>query len=957
MISIYEVKKGFSKSLLAISIGATLSISSISLADNTTGTIRGSVLNVAKSDKVRITDVARGISKDISIGNGGEFRVGSLPPGEYQLDLYSGGQVTESRSVSVSLGGTVNIALGDSSEMEEVIVQGQRISQVDTGIAESGLVISSDEIIELPVARNLDSVTLLAPSVSRGDRTFDEFGGGTSFAGASIAENVSYINGLNTTNFRNGLGYSTVPFEFYDNIQVKTGGYSAKFGRSTGGVMNATTKSGSNEFKFGTSFYYDEETETAPNTFVYDNDQDELNAREANIYASGPIIEDRLFFYALYSGVLKNKEYYGMTSGRGYKEETESDFWGVKIDGYITEDHRIELTAFSDERDIVEGIYNYDSETEQTGDYIGDIVYGRGGFNWIASYIGNLNDDMTLSISYGENTQDRSEIPENKDASTVYWYNPGRVSIGDWVGSTVEVGEDTREMFRIDFSWVIKDHFVEVGIDNETNNLTENTTYSGGEVWRLYPELGRARNLIYENVGSFETESTAFYLQDTWQITDDWSVQLGLRNETFTNKNAAGEEFIDVSDQWAPRFSTVWDPTGEGKQKIFANFGLYYLPVASNTNVRLAGTELYTTEWFDWDGSCLNSDSTPCNLGESDGLGYYADGSLKDTKSVVDKNIDPMYQSEYILGYEYIMDSGIQLGVRGIYRNLEVALEDLAIDAAVIDYYNSSGTWDASKVDGASVEDIFGGFHQYVLTNPGNDMRIYIPEQGEYINLSAAQLGYPEAKRQYGAVEFTFKRPFDGRWSLDASYTWGHSWGNNEGYVRSDNGQTDSGLTTNFDQPGLIEGGYGDLPNDRRHTVKAFGTYSFDMGLRLGANFMWQTGRPKNCFGMHPNDVFAQEYGSESFYCQGELNSRGSLGRTDDYWNLDLNAQYPIEFADNQRLLVSLDVFNVFNNDAVLEVEEQGDLDGTTEPYDYFGRAYYYQTPRSIRLGLRYDFN
>ncbi|GAB2887836.1 TonB-dependent receptor domain-containing protein [Microbulbifer echini] len=957
MISLSEARKGFSKSLIAVSIGAVLAASQVALADNTTGAIRGSVVNVEKSDKVRVTNLSRGVSRDISISDKGEFRVGSLPPGKYQLELLSGDEVTETRLVSVSLGGTVNVLLGDSSQMEEVVVNGQPISQRDIGIAESGLVISSDEIIELPVARNLNSITLLAPSVSKGDRTFDQFGGGTSFAGSSIAENVSYINGLNTTNFRNGLGYSTVPFEFYDNIQVKTGGYSAKFGRSTGGVMNATTKSGSNEFKFGTSVYYDEETDTAPNTFVWDNDKDVLDTREANIYASGAIIEDRLFFYALYSNVVENQEYYGITSGRGYKEETKSDFWGVKLDGYINEDHRVEFTAFSDERDIVEGIYNYDSDTGKTGDYIGDIVYGRGGHNWIASYIGNLNDSMTLSISYGENSQDRSEVPGNDEASTVYWYNPGRVSIGNWVGSSVEVGEDTREMFRVDFSWTIDDHMVEVGIDNEVNSLTENTSYSGGEIWRLYPELGRARQLIYENVGSFETESSAIYLQDTWQITDDWSVQFGLRNETFTNKNAAGKEFIDISDQWAPRFSTVWDPSGDGRQKVFASAGLYYLPVASNTNVRLAGAELYTSEWFDWESSCLNNDATPCNLGDSDGLFYFADGSLKDTRSVVDKNIDPMYQSEYILGYEYFLDNGIQLGVRGIYRNLEVALEDLAIDAAVISHYTSTGTWDASKVGGASVEDVFGGFHQYVLTNPGNDMRIYIPEQGEYINLSAAQLGYPEAKRQYGAVEFTFKRPFDGRWSLDASYTWGHSWGNNEGYVRSDNGQTDSGLTTNFDQPGLLHGGYGDLPNDRRHTIKAFGTYSFDMGLRLGANFMWQTGRPKNCFGMHPTDDFAAEYGSESFYCQGRLNSRGSLGRTENYWNLDLNAQYPVELANNQKLLVSLDVFNIFNNDSVVEIEEKGDLDGTAEAYEYFGDPYYYQTPRSVRLGLRYDFN
>jgi len=957
MNSNFILGKSLAKNLLALAVTTSIMASPVALADDTTGTLRGSVVGVDTEIQVKLTDEGRGISREIDVDANENFRFGNLNPGNYQVQVFSAGELIDTRSVVVRLGGTSTVLLGSDSSLEEVVVSGQRISQLDVGIAESGMVITADELMELPVSRDLTSVTLLAPSVSKGDRTF---GDNASFAGASVGENVSYINGLNTTNFRNGLGFSEVPFEFYDSIQVKTGGYSAKFGRSTGGVMNATTKSGSNEFQFGSSFYYDEQTETSPNTYSADNDQDALDSTEANIYASGALIEDRLFFYALYSNQVENQEYYGMTSGRGYKAETDADFWGVKLDGYITEDHRVEFTAFSDQRDIVEASYDYDSDSETVGDYRGSVVDSLGGTNWIATYIGNLTDDVTLSVSYGENEQDRSSVPDNSDSPWVYLSDGGLTALGDWVGTTIEEGVDTREMLRVDLSWDINDHFVELGIDREVNSLTENTYYSGHQYWRLYPSLDggpMARQRIYENQGDFETEASAFYIQDTWQITDDLSLQLGLRNETFTNKNVNGDAFIEMDNQWAPRFSAVWDPTGNGNQKIFANAGLYYLPVATNTNVRMAGAELYTEEWFAWDGECLNADSTPCNLGASDGLGYFANGTVADTRSLVDSDIDPMYQSEFMLGYEYIMENNIILGVKGIYRNLETSLEDLAIDAAVIEHYNSNGSWDESKVGGATVEDIFGGFHQYVLTNPGTDMRIYIPEMEEYIDLSAGQLGYPDAKRQYGALEFTFKRPFDGKWSVDASYTWGHSWGNNEGYVRSDNGQSDAGLTTNFDQPGLVDGGYGNLPNDRRHTLKAFGTYQFEMGLRVGANFMWQTGRPKNCFGMHPTDAFAAAYGSESFYCQGERTPRGSQGRTDNYWNLDLNAQYPIEFANNHKLLLSLDVFNLLNNDTVVETQEVGDLDGTTDLYEFYGEPVYYQTPRSIRLGLRYDFN
>ena len=89
----------------------------------------------------------------------------------------------------------------------------------------------------------------------------------------------------------------------------------------------------------------------------------------------------------------------------------------------------------------------------------------------------------------------------------------------------------------------------------------------------------------------------------------------------------------------------------------------------------------------------------------------------------------------------------------------------MAIDAAVIDYYNGPGNWTA---DG-TVEDTFGGFHQYVLTNPGNDMSVYIPETDEQVSLSAGALGYPEPVRTYKALEFTIGRPLENNWSADLS--------------------------------------------------------------------------------------------------------------------------------------------------------------------------------------------
>ena len=120
---------------------------------------------------------------------------------------------------------------------------------------------------------------------------------------------------------------------------------------------------------------------------------------------------------------------------------------------------------------------------------------------------------------------------------------------------------------------------------------------------------------------------------------------------------------------------------------------------------------------------------------------------------------------------------------------------------------------------------------------------------------------------------------------------------------------------------------------------------------------LWQGGRPINCFGNHPTDEFAAEYGSESFYCGGVLVPRGSAGRTDNVFNLDLGLEYRPTWA-GKRLALGLDVTNILNRHSVTEVNELGEYD--YEP-DSFPRSTYgvptsFQTPRSVTFKVSYDW-
>ena len=93
-----------------------------------------------------------------------------------------------------------------------------------------------------------------------------------------------------------------MPYAFYKEFQVKTGGYSVEFGRTTGGVINAVTRSGTNNFEFGSEVAWQPRSlqsngKIHPN---YVNRYDDIDLTTADVYAGGPIVRDKLFFFALY---------------------------------------------------------------------------------------------------------------------------------------------------------------------------------------------------------------------------------------------------------------------------------------------------------------------------------------------------------------------------------------------------------------------------------------------------------------------------------------------------------------------------------------------------------------------------------------------------------------------------------------------------------------------------------
>ena len=196
--------------------------------------------------------------------------------------------------------------------------------------------------------------------------------GGFSFGGSSVAENTIYINGLNVTDFYNRIGFSAVPYTFYKEFQVKTGGYSVEFGRTTGGVINAVTRSGTNEFEFGSEITWEPDSlqaqKTQPTVAISRRDTTSTTAPTTTSAPAGPIIQDKLFFFALYEFRDYNPVNTDDSGIRFDDAQEDDDFWGAKIDWEINDRNHLELLAFSDGNQTVTDSYSFDASTGERGD-------------------------------------------------------------------------------------------------------------------------------------------------------------------------------------------------------------------------------------------------------------------------------------------------------------------------------------------------------------------------------------------------------------------------------------------------------------------------------------------------------------------------------------------------------------------------------------------------------------
>lgn len=944
--------------------------------------------------EVTVRNPETGFTRTVKADADGGYRFPFLPVGQYVVEATRDGKTLgKLADVTVSLGTatTANVTV-NMTTLEEIQVVGSRIlTAVDVRSTESATNITLEDLERLPVARDIQSVALLAPGVGKGDAGLCAGGNcGLSFGGSSIAENTVYINGLNVTDFYNRVGSSSVPFAFYKEFQVKTGGYSVEFGRTTGGVINAVTRSGTNDFEFGTEIAWEPSFLQSNSKDHFDRSgapfriasHDEYDRSSATAYASGPIVQDKLFFFALYEARDYQPDYTSDSGNTFFEAKSDDAFWGAKIDWQINDRHLLELLAFSDENEEIRDAYGFTYPAGQRGAFQQTRFTNNGGLNWSTTYTAYLTDTFSAKALYGENQREFSRFSQNDlECSRVRDLRPsGAGDVGCTSTASVTARDDTREAMRLDFEWLLGDHQLRFGLDHETNTSQHEQFYPGPE--RLLYEIRRTGTPTLENGapvaigteyvrtrqnevdGEFETINSAYYLEDNWSITDSLVLNAGVRVEGFDNKNSDGDSYIKMDNMVAPRFGFSWDMKGDSRSKLFGNAGRYFLPVANVINIKQAGGfldrrtfyQFLGFESFDYNGLTRQRPILGAQLGPVDDS--QGDGTVGDLRGEVDADMDPVYQDELILGFQSMLDDNWSWGVRGIYRKLNNAIDDMEITSNGVLCGGEPGELD------------------FVMGNPGEPLTVFTDtdcdgENDGFVTIDTARagwamfdedgnyvgdVGYPKPKRTYKALELMIDRAWDKEWSFNATYTLSFSEGNAEGPVNSDTDFADAGRTEAFDNPWVNYGANGYLANDRRHQLKLRGSYALGDHWEFGAALDVQSGRPISARGEgNPFD----DTSFESFFVLNEdtgaweLHRRGSEGRTPWLYDVGANVTYRYSF-DVADLQVKLSVYNLLNQQRVTEVDDYLFSVPNGNPDWRIGTGY--QSARYAQLTVKLDF-
>jgi hypothetical protein len=963
--------------------------------DASGGVVPGATVTVASPGGLTASTVTDGL---------GRYRFPALPPGQFELttDL-TGFASVQVPDIELHLGQglDVPVTLGRAALSEAIRV----VAETPTIAATQSARVTSlgvDEMQKLPNGRDFTDVVGQVEGVNiESDRMP---GAPVSIDGSSGAENRFIVDGAESTDLVFGWSARPVVPDFLDEIQVKSSGYTPEYGGSTGGVINAVTRSGTNTWHGDAILYWEADWLDAgnrPTTRLNPEDssvaevvtypKDDYHQLEPGFTLGGPLIRDRLWLFAGYLPRLnptrRTAPFSDGTTGTLLEGRTTHNAV-VSVSGQLGSRWRLR-SSYNMGRVRQDGVlHNQDGTSPPDAAYDHSRIHPgwavSASVDWIPSpsFYTSLRATYSLSDEYTDGVYEGDRL----------WW--GTSSIG-LPGVPLEYQHprgfenvpsndayDFERMGRLAVQWDSSVFFEGAGrhqlkagvqLDRRTFDILLGAT---GNQHFLFWDLAFAgergpfgfyavqSNTVLPNrgylvFGEARVNNFGLFVQDAWTIGSRLTLNLGLRTEnehvpSFSRDPAIPATAINFGfgDKLAPRLGFAWDVTGDGRTKLYGSWGIFY----DITKLRMPigfGAQFTSVSWFTLDDPELSriQDNPHCPP-ECPGrliqhLDILTGSPINDPDNpeiYIDPVLKPMKLQEAVVGVERQLGRNLTVSARYIHKQLDRAVED-------------AGFWN---------ED---GVYSFAIANPGfGDFATFVPRGG------TEALPYPRARRDYDAVEIGLQRREAHGWSARFFYRWSRLHGNYSGLANSDFRGSNPNFTSSFDASVMSfddEGRavYGPLGTDRPHQITAQLIYDFAFGTTVGASWFGSSGIP-----VTRQTSYTAGYGFPVFY-QG----RGSDGRMPFAGRLDLQLQHRIRLGKRAQITVTATVFNLFGEDRATDlypwqlfagqhidipeheffqgvdtealIEEQGLV---TDPLFLMNR--FYQPPRTVRLSARFSF-
>lgn len=982
--------------IAAIALFASLPVS----AQETTGSISGVVRDQGGAVLPGVVVTATGsIGSVQSVTDGkGEYRFPRLPSGVYTITAALSGFATKTSTVDLNVGAATRaeFSLGLSAMTETVDVVGEA-NPVDITSSATTTSISRERIDLIPRGRDFTDVVAQAAGAANESQA-----GGISIDGASGSENRFIIDGIDTTSPQ--VGTSSVPLraDFLEEVQVKSAGYAAEFGGSTGGVINAITKSGANAFHGGVLAQYENRSwggddrpilvdSLTANTFQYINPRKDDETRvDPGLFLSGPIIKDRLWFFGSYQpGIRKTDRTVTFQNGvtNTFNQDFKVNYGTANITGNISSKLLFRLGAnfspFSTERSLpsqtgrttLTQASQYERGTDgKRNTFSGSIDYTPSNKFVISARAGRYRTD---SESTGVNF-----VPLIHNFSTAS--TPAGIAAlpaavrqpAGFLSDVLITDAQAKDEYKRDYTGVdatlyfdgLGQHQLKAGYQTEKiyNDVqrgynADRILYYAGRTYQdstgvvRSGQYGYFRLLNIATLGDVTSRNEALFLQDTWHPTPRLTLNLGVRAEheripNFGERGLKNPIEFNWSDKLAPRLGFAWDATGDAKWKVYGSYGTYFDVMKYEMPRGSFGGDKWVDYFYTWDNPDYRLNASGCATGANTvtvrptcGAGTLIEPLDRRFNSAedIDSAVDPNLKP--------MQEREYQLGMKHELNSKYVLGARFILKNLV-----------------RTIEDVG-------IVVPGIGEVYYIANPGEGISLSLNDPSlpkFPKAQRDYRAMELSFEKRFSNNWGLFGSYTLSRLYGNYSGLASSDeNGRTSPNVNRYFDH---IEDTFdrngqrvlGRLGTDRPHQFKAQFIYRFGWDMNVSINQYVASGIPVT--------EQASVGAGIPFFPYG----RGNLGRTPVLKQSDLSVFQNFKM-DKLDIQIGVTVLNLLDSDTVTRRQNSrtvGSVPVTTEQFfqgfNYeallaanpnignvqFNQPNQYQTPREVRLSAKISF-